>query len=249
MLNAGPDVQPNSAEKAFDCTDTSCTAPTGTVAIIVCRPQPSSLLAPSSMYVVVRRLPEAVTKYVALTKRSPVPLPWRKAELKSGKLVDLAAEDRRRIDNLGVDAAADLRVRAHALIRAVHGHLARPAGRDQPDLYRHRLAGTQGEIRNGLAHEPSLRDADLVVTGQRQRAHGRRAIVARHDVACCAGRGVHDRHLSVRDDAAKLIHHGDDNRRRVGCLRGRRRRDESQESENEQRAECGFHNQPRNPVL
>jgi hypothetical protein len=32
------------------------------VAIIVCRPQPSSLFAPSSMNVVVRRLPPPVTK-------------------------------------------------------------------------------------------------------------------------------------------------------------------------------------------
>ena len=89
MLKAGPAVQPNSAENAFASTETSCTAPTGTAAIIVCRPQLSSLLAPSSMYVVVRRLPDAVTKYVALTKRSPVPLPCRKAELKSGRLVIL----------------------------------------------------------------------------------------------------------------------------------------------------------------
>ncbi len=89
MFIAGPDVQPNSAEKAFDSTATSSTAPIGTVAIIVCRPQPSSLLAPSSMKVVVRRLPDAVMKYVALTNRSPVPLPWRKAELNSGRVVIL----------------------------------------------------------------------------------------------------------------------------------------------------------------
>ena len=62
MFSAGPAVQPNSAEKAFVITATSCTAPTGTVAIIVWRPQPSSLLAPSSMNVVVRRLPEPVMK-------------------------------------------------------------------------------------------------------------------------------------------------------------------------------------------
>src|SRR5262245_16273246 len=62
MFIAGPEVQPNSAEKAFDSTATSSTAPIGTVAIIVCRPHPSSLLAPSSMNVVVRRLPDAVMK-------------------------------------------------------------------------------------------------------------------------------------------------------------------------------------------
>ena len=47
----------------------------GTVAIIVWRPQLSSLLAPSNMNVVVRRLPAPVMKYVAFTKRSPVPFP------------------------------------------------------------------------------------------------------------------------------------------------------------------------------
>src|SRR6185436_7480956 len=53
MLRAGPAVQPNSAENAFDSTEISWIAPIGTVAIIVWRPQPSSLLAPSSMKVVV----------------------------------------------------------------------------------------------------------------------------------------------------------------------------------------------------
>ena len=62
MFSAGPAVQPNSAENALDSTDTSWTAPTGTVASIVWRPQPSSLLAPSSMNVVVRRLPAPVMK-------------------------------------------------------------------------------------------------------------------------------------------------------------------------------------------
>ncbi len=41
------------------------------------------------MNVVVRRLPEPVMKYVALTNRSPVPLPWRNAELKRGSVVIL----------------------------------------------------------------------------------------------------------------------------------------------------------------
>src|SRR6185295_7515941 len=45
MFSAGPDVQPNSAENAFDSTDISWIAPIGTVASIVWRPQPSSLLA------------------------------------------------------------------------------------------------------------------------------------------------------------------------------------------------------------
>ena len=49
MLSAGPAVQPNSAENALESTAISWMAPTGTVAIIVWRPQPSSLLAPSSM--------------------------------------------------------------------------------------------------------------------------------------------------------------------------------------------------------
>jgi len=62
MFIAGPDVQPNSAENAFESTETSWTALTGTVASIVCRPQLSSLLAPSSMNVVVRRLPAPVMK-------------------------------------------------------------------------------------------------------------------------------------------------------------------------------------------
>ena len=62
MFSAGPAVQPNSAENAFESTGISWTAPTGTVASIVWRPQPSSLLAPSSMNVVVRRLPAPVMK-------------------------------------------------------------------------------------------------------------------------------------------------------------------------------------------
>ena len=62
MFSAGPAVQPNSAENAFESTVISCTAPSGTVAIIVWRPQPSSLFAPSSVKVVVRRLPAPVTK-------------------------------------------------------------------------------------------------------------------------------------------------------------------------------------------
>ena len=62
MFSAGPAVQPNSAENALESTEISWMAPTGTVAIIVWRPQPSSLLAPSSMKVVVRRLPPPVTK-------------------------------------------------------------------------------------------------------------------------------------------------------------------------------------------
>ena len=62
MLSAGPEVQPYSDEKALASTDTSCTAPIGTVASIVWRPHASSLLAPSSMNVVVRRLPAAVMK-------------------------------------------------------------------------------------------------------------------------------------------------------------------------------------------
>src|SRR3954471_9445610 len=62
MFSAGPAVQPNSAEKAFESTEISWMEPPGTVASIVCRPQPSSLLAPPSMNVVVRRLPPPVTK-------------------------------------------------------------------------------------------------------------------------------------------------------------------------------------------
>src|SRR4029453_17969726 len=86
MFNAGPAVQPNSAENAFDSTAISWTAPTGTVAIMVWRPQLSSLLAPSSMNVVVRRLPAPVMKYVALTNRSPVPLPCRNAGFRRGRV-------------------------------------------------------------------------------------------------------------------------------------------------------------------
>ena len=62
MFIAGPAVQPNSAENALDRTEISWIAPIGTVASIVWRPQPSSLLAPSSMNVVVRRLPPPVMK-------------------------------------------------------------------------------------------------------------------------------------------------------------------------------------------
>src|SRR3954469_9020938 len=63
-FTAGPAVQPYSAEKAFDKTVTSCTAPRGTAAIMVSRPHPSSLWAPSSVNVVVRREPAPVAKYV-----------------------------------------------------------------------------------------------------------------------------------------------------------------------------------------
>src|SRR5678816_3818369 len=62
MFSAGPEVQPNSDENAFDRTFISWIAPSGTVAIAVCRPQPSSLLAPSRVTVVCRRPPTPVTK-------------------------------------------------------------------------------------------------------------------------------------------------------------------------------------------
>src|ERR1044071_2565833 len=47
-FNAGPAVQPYSAENALESSVTSCTAPRGTVAIIVCRPHASSLFLLSS---------------------------------------------------------------------------------------------------------------------------------------------------------------------------------------------------------
>ena len=55
-ISAGPAVHPYSAENAFESTVISWMAPIGTVAIIVWRPQPSSLFAPSSVTVVVRDL-------------------------------------------------------------------------------------------------------------------------------------------------------------------------------------------------
>src|ERR1041384_6690990 len=57
MFKAGPAVQPNSEENAFVRMLISCIAPSGTVAIAVWRPHPSSLFAPSSVKVVVRREP------------------------------------------------------------------------------------------------------------------------------------------------------------------------------------------------
>ena len=57
MFNAGPYVHPYSDENALTSTLNSCTAPIGTVATPVWRPQPSSLLAPSSKNVVARREP------------------------------------------------------------------------------------------------------------------------------------------------------------------------------------------------
>src|SRR6185436_1267468 len=76
-FSAPPEVQPYSDEKEFESTAISWTAPMGTVVTAVWRPQASSLLAPSSVNVVARREPTPVTKYVALTKRSPVPFPCR----------------------------------------------------------------------------------------------------------------------------------------------------------------------------
>src|SRR5437763_15062993 len=62
MLSAGPEVQPNSEENAFESIVISWTAPSGTVAIAVWRPHASSLLAPSSRTVLERRPPTPVTK-------------------------------------------------------------------------------------------------------------------------------------------------------------------------------------------
>jgi len=62
MFSAGPAVQPYSAENAFEMMAISWIAPSGIVAIAVWRPQPSSLLAPSSVKVVVRREPAPVMK-------------------------------------------------------------------------------------------------------------------------------------------------------------------------------------------
>src|SRR4030081_2492218 len=57
MFNAGPAVQPNSEETAYESTVISWTAPSGRVAIMVCRHHASSSFAPSSVVVVVRREP------------------------------------------------------------------------------------------------------------------------------------------------------------------------------------------------
>src|SRR5262245_47926731 len=65
MLTAGPEVQPNSAENAFDMTFISSTAPTGNVANIVCRPQGSLPVAPSTTKSVCRHPPAPLTKSVA----------------------------------------------------------------------------------------------------------------------------------------------------------------------------------------
>src|SRR6187399_2169880 len=89
MLTAGPEVQPNSEEKALEKTVISWTAPSGRVVMATCRPHASSLFAPSSVKVVARREPTPVIKYVALTNRSPVPLPCRNAAFKSGSVVIL----------------------------------------------------------------------------------------------------------------------------------------------------------------
>src|SRR5215475_8247700 len=60
MFNAGPEVQPNSEEKALVRTVISSTAPMGRVDMAIWRPHASSLLAPSSVVVVVRREPAPV---------------------------------------------------------------------------------------------------------------------------------------------------------------------------------------------
>jgi len=72
------------------------------------------------MKVVVRRLPLAVTKYVALTKRSPCPCPGeRRVEERERR--QLTAEDRRFVDRRAVEAAADFRAGLDALGRAEDG--------------------------------------------------------------------------------------------------------------------------------
>src|SRR5262245_2233959 len=65
MLMAGPEVQPNSLENAFDMTFTSSTAPTGSVANIVWRPHGSLPVAPSTTKSVCRHPPAPLTKSVA----------------------------------------------------------------------------------------------------------------------------------------------------------------------------------------
>ena len=134
-------------------------APSGTVAIAVWRPHPSSLFAPSSVNVVVRREPTPVMKYVALTKRSPVPFPCRNAELRSGSVVDLAAEDRRLVDLLAVEPAADLRIRAHAFGGAVDGDFALAAAGDELDLHGRGFTGAQRESGDVLGGKSGLGDA------------------------------------------------------------------------------------------
>src|SRR5262245_52761547 len=66
MLTAGPEVQPNSAENALDMTFISSTAPTGSVANIVCRPHGSLPVAPSKTKSVCRHPPAPLTKCVEL---------------------------------------------------------------------------------------------------------------------------------------------------------------------------------------
>src|SRR5688572_3045942 len=84
MLMAALDVQPNSAENARDITFISCTAPTGSVENIACRPQGSSPLAPSTTKSACRRPPAPVTKNEEPRRTSPVPLAGRNAASMSG---------------------------------------------------------------------------------------------------------------------------------------------------------------------
>ncbi len=86
VLIAAPEVQPYSAENESESTAISWTALIGMVATDTWRPHPSSLVAPSSVNVVARREPTPVTKYVELTKRSPVPFPCRNAEFRRGSV-------------------------------------------------------------------------------------------------------------------------------------------------------------------
>ena len=160
MFIAGPAVQPNSAENAFDSTATSWTAPTGTVASIVWRPQPSSLLAPSSMNVVVRRLPRAGDEVGRVDEEIAGALALTERGVEQRQRGDLAAEDRRLVDRLAVETAADLRVGAHALVRAVDGDFGLAAGGDQLHLDRRRFAGAQRQSAGVLGGEAGLADAD-----------------------------------------------------------------------------------------
>ena len=155
----------------------------------------------------------------ALTKRSPVPFACRNAELRSGSVVDLAAEDRRLVDLRAVEPAADLRIRAHAFGGAVDGDL-RLLGADQElHLQGRGLTRAQRDVLELFVAESRLGHADRVGPGQRQRRNGGAAIASRDGLAHGAGGGVHHRNFGVLHYGAGLIDHDDDHRRGVGRLR------------------------------
>ena len=157
----------------------------------------------------VGRVDEEVASAFALTKRG----------VEQRQRRDLAAQDGRLVDGRAVESAADRRVSAHTLRRAVHGDFGLLGADEQLDLQRRRLGGAQRDVVALFAAEALLRHTDHVGSRQRQRRKRGAAVASRYRRARRAGPDIRHGDCRVGDEGARLVGDEDDNRGRVRGLR------------------------------